>query len=95
MIIHFADKDTESIFKGVPVKRLPRELQEAALRKLMLLDAAVTISSLQMIPGLHCKKLGGKLKDFWSLRVNAQWRVIFTWSEPPPEARQVELTDYH
>ncbi|MGV3663919.1 MAG: type II toxin-antitoxin system RelE/ParE family toxin [Prosthecobacter sp.] len=95
MIVHFANKETSKIFDGELVKRLPKELQEAALRKLLLLDAAVSIASLQMIPGLHCKKLEGKLKEFWSIRVNNQWRVIFTWSEPPPEARNVELTDYH
>lgn len=95
MIVHFACKDTRAIFEGVAVKRFPKDLQDAALRKLLLLEAAVTITSLQMIPGLHCKRLAGKLKDCWSIRVNAQWRIIFTWTEPPPEARNVQLADYH
>lgn len=98
MPLHFADKDTEAIFSGSPVRRLPLELQEHAFRKLRYLDAAVSMISLQAVPGLRCKKLGGQRKgqpELWSIRVNDQWRITFTATEPPLEIRNVQLTDYH
>ncbi|MBK8091687.1 MAG: type II toxin-antitoxin system RelE/ParE family toxin [Verrucomicrobiaceae bacterium] len=95
MIVHFACKDTATIFEGAAVKRLPKDLQIAASRKLQAIHVAASIADLQSIPGLRCKKLTGKFKDFWSIRVNDQWRIIFTWTEPPPEALNVQLTDYH
>lgn len=55
MIVNFACKDTASIFDGVPVKRIPRDLQQAAYNKLRFLSNAANIASLQVIPGLHCK----------------------------------------
>jgi proteic killer suppression protein len=98
MLLPFADKDTEAIFHGRAVPRLSVELQEHAFRKLRYLDAAVSMASLQAVPGLRCKKLGGQRKgqpDLWSIRVNDQWRITFTTTEPPLEIRNVELTDYH
>ena len=50
---HFADKNTQAIFKGEAVKRVPLELQQNVLRKLQTLDAATCIADLQAIPGLH------------------------------------------
>lgn len=95
MLVHFACKGTARIFEGTAIKRLPRDLQIAVSRKLQMIHAATAIADVQAMPGLRCKKLTGTLKDFWSIRVNDQWRLIFTWTEPPPEARNVQLTDCH
>jgi toxin HigB-1 len=95
MIIQFEDKQTQALFAGESIRKFSTEIQEAALRKMQMLHAATSINSLQMIPGLHCKKMTGKLRMFWSIRVNNQYRIIFTWTEPPPEASRVWLTDPH
>lgn len=95
MVIHFEDKHTRAIFNGESTGRFAAEIERAALRKLQMLHAASSIATLQMMPGLHCKKMSGKLKDFWSLRVNNQYRILFTWAESPPEASRVWLTDPH
>ena len=98
VIAHFATQAAADIFNGKPVKRVPVAVQEQALRKLQLLHAAPAIAVLQAVPGLHCKKLGGQRKnqpELWSVRVNNQWRITFTCTEPPLELRNVDFTDYH
>lgn len=92
MITHFADKNTAAIFDGRVVKRVPIELQQNVLRKLQMLHAANRIADLQAVPSLHCKVFQ---KPLWSICINAQWRITFTFSEPPLEVRDVMFTDYH
>lgn len=95
MITHFADKETELIFRGSFSKKLPRDMQVSAHTKLLMLDSIEEIKTLQLRPGLHCKKLGGKLQDSWSIRINSQWRILFIWSEASAEASSVRIADYH
>ncbi|WP_395741661.1 type II toxin-antitoxin system RelE/ParE family toxin [Prosthecobacter sp.] len=95
MITSFADKETETVFKGSFSKKLPRDIQSAAYTKLLMLDSIENIKALQLRPGLHCKKLTGSLKDFWSIRVNKQWRILFVWSEDTGRASSVRIADYH
>ena len=98
MIVHFANKDTQDLFNGKPIKRVATEIQESAYRKLRYIDIAPSIEALQAVPGLRCKKLGGQRKgqpDLWSIRVNDQYRVTFTFTQPPFESSNVLFTDYH
>ena len=46
-----------------------------------------------MPPANRLEKLKANLKDFYSIRINDQWRVIFKWVEG--EARDVRIVDYH
>ena len=92
VITHFADKNTQAIFKGEAVKRVPLELQQNVLRKLQTLDAATCIADLQAIPGLHCKVY---ITPLWSIRVNSQYRITFTFNESPMDVRNVMYSDYH
>jgi proteic killer suppression protein len=39
------------------------------------------------------EKLKGNLKDFYSIRINNQWRIIFKWNNG--NAEQDEIIDYH
>lgn len=95
MITSFADKETEAVFKGSFAKKLPRDMQVSAHTKLLMLDSIENIQALQLRPGLHCKKLTGQLKDFWSIRINSQWRILFLWSEETARASSVHIADYH
>lgn len=92
MIVHFADKNTEAIFRGKVIKRVPIELQQNVLRKLQMLHAASRIADVQAVPGLRCKAIE---KPLWSIRVNDQHRITFTFTEPPLEIRDAMFTDYH
>jgi proteic killer suppression protein len=89
----FADKDTERVSNRVPVRRFGPDLQRIANRKLLILDAAETINDLRVPPGNHLERLQGNRKDQYSIRINDQWRICFTWTASGPAA--VEITDYH
>lgn len=93
MIKTFADKRTAAIFEGYQVRRLPREIQENARRKLKQIDAAATLESLRVPPGNRLEALRGDRSGQWSIRINDQWRVCFEWAGG--DAFNVEIADYH
>lgn len=89
MIISFGDKETEKIWKGERVKNLPGEIQETGRRKLRMLNNSQNLIDLQTPPSNRLEKLKGRLKDFHSIRVNSQWRIIFKWQNG--NALEVEI----
>jgi proteic killer suppression protein len=93
MIISFGNKETEQIWYGERVKSLPFEIQEIGRRKLRMLNNSFSIMDLRVPPSNRLEKLEGKLKDFYSIRINNQWRIIFKWFEG--KAEEVEICDYH
>ncbi|HTF05327.1 MAG TPA: type II toxin-antitoxin system RelE/ParE family toxin [Bacteroidia bacterium] len=93
MIISFGDKITRKIWEGERVKGLPGEIQEVARRKLRMLNSSQNIADLLIPPSNRLEKLKGNLKDFYSIRINDQWRVMFKWNNA--SAEQVEIIDYH
>ena len=93
MIISFASKETEQISNGIRVKKMPIEIQNVGRRKLRMLNNSQDIADLRIPPSNRVEKLTGKLKDFYSIRINKQWRIIFIWDNG--NASQVEIIDYH
>ena len=75
------------------VRALDRSLQRVVLRKLEPLHAAADIEDLRIPPGNRLERLTGDRRGQYSIRVNAQWRLCFTWHEGG--ADDVELVDYH
>jgi len=45
------------------------------------------------LPGFGLHPLKGNLKDFWSVTVRANWRIIFRFEDG--DAFDVDLLDYH
>jgi proteic killer suppression protein len=93
MIRTFRDRATEALFCREPSKQFPRPLAEAALRKLLLLDAAETPEDLRVPPGNRLEKLVGRRRGQHSIRINSQWRTCFVWRDG--NAYEVEIVDYH
>ena len=93
MIISFGSKQTEQIWKGIRVKKIPIEIQNVGRRKLRMLNNSQDISDLRIPPSNRLEKLTGKLKEFYSIRVNKQWRIIFQWDKG--NVSEVEIIDYH
>jgi toxin HigB-1 len=93
MIVSFGSKDTEKIWKGERVKKLPLEIQEIGRRKLRMLNNSQSILDLQVPPSNRLEKLKGNLKDFYSIRINDQWRIVFKWHNGNIE--NAEIIDYH
>jgi proteic killer suppression protein len=93
MIRSFADKRTAAIFEGLEVRKLPKPLQDAARRKLRLIDAIVRLDALRVPPGNRLEALKGDRAGQWSVRINDQWRICFRWRDN--DAWNVEIVDYH
>ena len=93
MIVSFGNKDTQKIWEGVRVKSLSTEIQEIGRRKLRMLINSFDINDLMIPPSNRLEKLKGNLKNYYSIRINNQWRVIFKWNNG--NASEVSIIDYH
>lgn len=93
MIKSFGNKETEKVWNGQRSKKLPNDIQEIARRKLRMLHNSQDVQDLRIPPSNRLEKLGGKLKDFHSIRINNQWRIIFIWDNG--NAFETEIIDYH
>ncbi len=93
MIVSFGSKDTQKIWNGERVKSLPGEIQDVARRKLRMLNNSQSVIDLRMPPANRLEKLKGDLTEFYSIRINDQWRIIFRWNNG--NAENVEIIDYH
>ena len=78
---------------GEAVKKIPFKIQQAARRKFRMINNSIDIADLRIPPANRLEKLSGKLKDFYSIRINIQWRIIFKWQSG--NAYEVEKIDYH
>ena len=85
MIKNFGDKETEKIWNGIRSKKLPNEIQNIARRKLRMINNAQNINDLRIPPA--------NLTDFYSIRINKQWRIIFKWINN--DAFEAQIVDYH
>ena len=93
MIVSFGFKETEKIWQGPRVRGLPHEIQEIARRKLRMINNSLNIFDLRIPPANRLEELSGKNKDFYSIRINDQWRIIFKWADG--NASEAEIIDYH
>jgi len=93
MIISYGSKETEKIFNRNYSRKLPTNIQKLALRKLLLVDAAIDIHDLKIPPGNNLEKLKGSRKGQYSIRINEQWRICFQFKHS--NAEFVEIVDYH
>jgi proteic killer suppression protein len=89
----FGDKDTERIWRRERSRKFDQPTQRAALRKLLIMDAAETLDDLRVPPGNRLEKLRGDRAGQHSIRINEQWRICFRWSAAGPQ--DVEIVDYH
>lgn len=94
MIVTFKSNETKLIFDGFTSRYYPPDIQRIALRKLLLLDAAISLNDLRVPPGNRLEKLVGDRQGQHSIRINNQWRICFVWTTEN-NADQVEIVDYH
>ena len=92
MIRSFKCSDTESLAKGVRVKRFVN-IAVVARRRLRQLEIAARINDLRVPPGNRLEALKGSRSGQYSVRINDQWRICFRWTKAGAEG--VEIVDYH
>lgn len=96
MIRSFGDpatRDFASGKKSARARRIPPGIHKAAIRKLVQLETTDELDNLRIPPGNQLEFLRGDLAGFCSLRINAQWRIIFRWINGGAE--DVRIVDYH
>lgn len=90
------NKGTEDLFDGVNSREarrlLPRDLVQVAQRKLSLVASAATLEALHVPPNNRLEALKGDRQGQYSIRINDQYRICFTWND---SAEQIEVIDYH
>jgi proteic killer suppression protein len=93
MILDFADKETESVWRGERSRRLPASIQDIARRKLRMLNNAQVLDDLRIPPANRLEALKGDRKGQHSIRINDQWRICFKWKDG--NCSEVGIVDYH
>jgi proteic killer suppression protein len=95
MIENFRDKWLKKFFiEDTHSKKIPSTLRSRLFRKLQLLDDATCDEDLRSPPSNHFERLSGKLLGKYSIRVNSQWRLIFTWNAENGKADDVYLDNH-
>lgn len=92
MIVSYRDKDAERPSRGMRVSRY-RAFERQALRKLRQLEIAGNLNDLRIPPGNHLEALSGDREGQYSIRINGQFRICFSWTPMGPQ--DVEIVDYH
>jgi proteic killer suppression protein len=93
MIKTFADKRTQELYVTGRSKRFPADVARRAARKLEYVDLAAQLEDLNVPPGNRLHALEGQRKGQYSISINAQWRICFTFMDG--DAYDVEICDYH
>ena len=93
MIRSWGSKETKKVWDGIRSAKLPLEIQKIGRRKLRMINNSLDLNDLEIPPANRLEKLSGKLKDYYSIRINDQWRIIFKWIEG--HSYEVEIFDYH
>lgn len=93
MIRSFACKQTAALWGNTRHKKLPANLQASALRKLRLIESAISIDDLKLPPGNRLEALSGDRRGQYSIRINQQYRICFRFNNG--HAEDVEIVDYH
>jgi len=93
MIVSFRSKETEQIWIGNRVKKMPIDIQKIGRRKLRMLNNSQNIADLRIPPSNRLEKLSGNLSGFYSIRINKQWRIIFEWNSGNASEVETRLPD--
>lgn len=92
MIRSFKCPDTAKLFDDRPVRRF-QSIERAARRKLLYLNQAMRLEDLRVPPGNQLERLKGDRAGSYSIRINDQWRICFSWQGG--DVLDVEIVDYH
>ena len=92
MIRSFRDRNTRRFFAGRRVAAF-QSFDSQVTRRLVLLDSAETLGDLAVLPSNRLETLRGDRAGQHSIRINAQWRVCFRWTDEGP--CDVEIVDCH
>jgi len=93
MILDFSCKHTAKVWNGEKTRKWDDKIKKVALRKLYMIHAAHKLFDLKVPPGNGLHQLKDDLKEYYAIKINDQWRIIFIWKGN--DAAEVKITDYH
>ena len=93
MILGYRDRRTERFAAGEFVAAF-QSFERQAAKRLSILNAAPSLRTLQALPSNRLEALKGNRVGQYSIRINSQWRICFTWPDGPGP-NNVEIVDYH
>jgi proteic killer suppression protein len=94
MILSYRDKRTEAFARGEFVRAF-QGFERQAYKRLEILDAASGLQDLRALPSNRLEGLKGDRAGQFSIRINSQWRICFSWPEAATGPSDVEIIDYH
>ena len=94
MIRGYGDKRTEQLAGGEFIAAF-QGFEEQAAKRLSILYAATSLDTLRQLPSNRLEALRGSRTGQYSIRINRQWRICFTWPEGSPGPSDIEIVDYH
>jgi len=96
MIKNFSSKLAHDIFDGVNsryARKLPKLLVAKAQRLLDQINSVTRLQTLKVPPSNKLKRLTGNLNEYWRIKIDRQWAIIFKWVDG--NAHDVDIIDYH
>jgi len=93
MIRSFKCRETAKIWNQEYSGKIPEDIQRVALRKMFMIQRAKELKDLIIPPANRLEKLKGDRKNYYSIRINDQYRICFRWEDS--NAYDVEIVDYH
>ncbi len=94
MILGYRDRRTERFAGGQFVAAF-QGFEAQAVKRLAILNAAPSLETLRALPSNRLEALKGTRAGQYSIRINRQWRICFTWIEGSAGPHEVEIVDYH
>jgi proteic killer suppression protein len=94
MIQSCKEPRVQKLYEGADIPAW-RSIRSQAERRLRILDAADRLETLMLLPSNKFEALRGDRKGQYSIRINMQWRVCFTWPSDAQGPNDVEIVDYH
>lgn len=94
MILSYGDKRTEAFARGEFVREF-QGFDKQGYKRLEILEAAVSLDELRMLPSNRLEALKGDRSGQFSIRINVQWRICFEWSQSASGQSNVSIVDYH
>lgn len=92
MIRSFKHRGLKRLYELGDSRGIRTDLLDRVEDILTRLDNVETAQAMNL-PGYRLHRLKGKLKVFWSVTVNANWRIVFRFEDEG--AFDVDLIDYH
>ena len=91
----FRHKGLKQLHADDNAQGVPPAMADKLRKLLFALETADDIGQVGRFPGWKLHPLKGDLKEFWSLSVTGNWRLIFRYDEDANSAADINLIDYH